>query len=31
LETETIIYWAMIITNSRRLARQRQTARPHVA
>ena len=28
---ETIIYWAMIITMSRRLARQRQTPQPRVA
>jgi hypothetical protein len=27
---ETIVYRAMIITMSRRLARQRHTARPHV-
>ena len=27
---ETIVYWAMIITMSRRLARQRQTPQPHV-
>jgi len=27
---ETVVYWAMIITMSRRLARQRQTPQPHV-
>ena len=27
---ETIIYWAMIITMSRRLARQRQAPQPHL-
>jgi transposase len=27
---ETIVYWAMIITMSRRLARQRQAPQPHV-